>query len=230
MGALASIRQTGTYWRLGKSLTACVAADRVLFLDLKRDRYFALPSADNQTFMAELQQADGGTLPDRCRDMLARFGVVDRTGGASLRVVTRQVQKPEPIDSECPPRTPLSASLLLNVGKAVISAARQVRTRPLELVLRRRMGADTSSVAIPARAHRIAEFHAARPFIPVPRVCLHDSLALFEWLGGVRGGTQLVFGVSAHPFAAHCWVQADGMVLDDHPDNPSRFQPILHFP
>jgi hypothetical protein len=230
LGAPESTRQTATYWQVGDSLTACFATDRILFLDVKRDRYLALPPGDTQMLLACLQQADGGDLPEPCREMLARLGLVDARARTGLRVAARTVTRPEAIDSEWPPRTALTPSILFNVARAVIPAAREIRTRPLELVLRRRMDADAASPPLRNRGQRVAEFHSARPFIPVPRVCLHDSLALFEWLGGVRGGTELVFGVSAQPFAAHCWVQADGLVLDDHPDNPSRFQPILHFP
>lgn len=220
---------TGTYWRLGDSLTACAAADRILFLDVRRDRYFALPAAENQAFLDCLQQSQGGEFPDEGRHMLASLGIVDSWMGATLTATSHMVTRPEAVDSGWSPRTALRAALLLGVGKAVFSASREIRTRPLEVVLRRRMRTG-SAHAIPSRVNRVAEFHAVRPFIPVPRVCLHDCLALVEWLGGARGGVQLVFGVSAYPFAAHCWVQADGVVLDDHPDSPSRFQPILHFP
>lgn len=229
-GPRSSPAGTGIYWRLSDSLTACVATDRILFLDIKRDRYFALPDAETQDFSECLQQSAGGALPDGCRDLLVRLGIVDAGGAATLTAIPRRVTKPQPFDSEWPPQVPIRPRLLWGIGKTVIAASREIRSRPLELVLRRRLPADKVDIAAPDRANRVAQFHSIRPFIPVPRVCLHDCLALVAWLGGARGGVELVFGVSAHPFAAHCWVQAGGVVLDDHPDSPSRFQPILHFP
>lgn len=229
-GALSSPARTGIYWRLKDSLTACVATDRILFLDIKRDRYLALPDAETGRFAECLQQSAGGPLPDRCCDLLSRLGIVDAGGAATLTATPRTVTRPEPFDSEWSPPVPIRAPLLWGVAKTVISASRDIRTQPLEQVLRRRLSADQADLAAPTRADRVVQFHSVRPFIPVPRVCLHDCLALIEWFGGARGGVELVFGVSSHPFAAHCWVQADGVVLDDHPDSPSRYQPILHFP
>jgi hypothetical protein len=51
-----------------------------------------------------------------------------------------------------------------------------------------------------------------------------------DWLGADRALAQLTFGVAAYPFAAHSWIQADGCRIDDHPESPSRFQPILQLP
>lgn len=221
---------TATYWRLSDRLTACVATGRILFLDVRRDRYFALPAVENKEFIRCLRQSVGGALPGSCRDLLTDLGVVDATAAAGLTAVARTVAMPRAIDSNWSPTFPIRASLILKIGKAVFSASRDVRARPLDLVLRSRMQTNAPPRAAPDRVERVAQFHSVRPFIPVPRVCLHDCLALVEWLGGARSGVQLVFGVSARPFAAHSWVQADGVVLDDHPDSPSRFQPILHFP
>lgn len=169
-------------------------------------------------------------MPPHCRDLLVRFGIVEAGAAATLMATPRTVTRPEAFDSERSPPVPIGARLLWQVGRTVISASREIRAQPLELVLRRRLSAGQADGGAPNRAARVAQFHSVRPFIPVPRVCLHDCLALIEWLGGARGGVELVLGVSAHPFAAHSWVQADGVVVDDHPDNPSRFQPILHFP
>jgi hypothetical protein len=36
-----------------------------------------------------------------------------------------------------------------------------------------------------------------------------------------------VFGVMATPFAAHCWIQDDQAILNDHYDRVSRFAPIF---
>jgi hypothetical protein len=42
---------------------------------------------------------------------------------------------------------------------------------------------------------------------------------------GIR--PTLVFGVSADPFAAHCWVQLDDIVLTGDLDTARQFTPIL---
>ena len=37
-----------------------------------------------------------------------------------------------------------------------------------------------------------------------------------------------MFGVTAYPFGAHCWVQTREALLGDEPDTIGRYAPILH--
>lgn len=220
------------YWRLSDTVTVCVASNRILFLDVARDKYFALPDAHKEPFLEWLAEPLGAKLPVGCRAMLTDLTVLDPDGTADVVAIPCPVARPTPIDAEPLPILPVRSHALVGVGRAVRSAYREVRYRPLAAVLARRMfdRKPAPSGGDAALRSRLAEFRSVRPLIPVPRVCLHDCLALIDWLGPAGAGVQLVFGVSAFPFAAHCWVQAEGAVLDDHPDSPSRFEPILHFP
>lgn len=212
------------YWRLSAAVTACVAADRILFLDVAKDRYFALPPSLSESFLTWLE-APQTELPESCAAALAGFGT------AGLRPSRCTVPSPLPLDSKALARHSVSARDLVSVGRCVVSAYREVRSQPLAAVLARRFPASRPKGApVGDLEARLATFRSARPWIPVPRVCLHDALALMDWLGASAGGVTLVFGVSTYPFAAHSWVQTDRMVLDDHPESPSRFQPILHLP
>lgn len=219
------------YWRLSETVTACVAADRILFLDLARDRYFALPPVQNDLLIGWLNRPDDQWLAERCRAALSRSRILDPRLASTVVPAVCAIGRPSPIDSEPLKRVPVRPGSLSRIAKAVVSAWRDVRSNPLATVLARRTGRDEPSVANRSALQlKLAEFRSARPLIPVPRVCLHDCLALIDWLGPQRAGVELVLGVSALPFAAHCWVQADGRVLDDHPESPSRYQPILHIP
>lgn len=214
-----------TYWRLGPAVTACRAADRILFLDAARDHYLALPADLTEPFAAWLETPGTG-LADPCRSALAELAP-----GTKETVTPRrcQIGMPRPRDARVlAPRQP-GMSDIAAVGREVFRAWRHVRTRPLAAIAEHR----PQEPACPA-LHRadletkLALFRSARPLIPVPRVCFHDCLALLRWIGPAAPHAALVFGVSATPFAAHCWVQAEGWVLDDHPESPSRFAPILH--
>ena len=57
--------------------------------------------------------------------------------------------------------------------------------------------------------------------------CLARSFALARYLTARNVACDLVFGVSMDPFAAHCWVQHDGVILNDHLDHVRTFTPIL---
>jgi hypothetical protein len=37
---------------------------------------------------------------------------------------------------------------------------------------------------------------------------------------------ELVFGAKLNPFAAHCWVQLEDVVLNDRTDNVAVFTPV----
>lgn len=218
------------YWRLADTVTACVACDQVIVLDVARDRYFAVPPASNGAFLTWLTSSDAGAPPVACQAVLAGLGL-GGMGEDELRPIACPVAMPVPLDARELAAPALGAAALFGVGRAVLSAWRDVRSKPLAAVLSRRLkrhrcsGHANEDVA----ERRLAEFRAARPLIPIPRVCLHDCLALLDWLGKAGVSPELVLGVTAYPFAAHSWVQAGGRVLDDHPESASRFQPILHF-
>ena len=71
-----------------------------------------------------------------------------------------------------------------------------------------------------------SRFLAARRYLPVKPNCLVDSLALMRFLGPLAVGTTLIFGVKLEPFAAHCWVQFDSLLLNDRSDYVERFVPV----
>ena len=58
-------------------------------------------------------------------------------------------------------------------------------------------------------------------------LCLFDSLALIHFLARFRVFPDWVFGVTADPFEAHCWVQTGGVVLNDTVERVSAFTPIM---
>jgi len=219
------------YWRLTDSVTACIAAGRVIFLDLARDRYFALPDALNEPFASWLTGPTASDLPMALRMALVELAIVSAVRAGHLAPTPCHVGMPVALDAEKLAPAPITFRNLVGVAAAVVTAWRDVRSKPLASILGRRLPpADFAAPINRAdKLARVAAFRSIRPFIPVPRVCLHDCLALLEWLGPSRAGTQLVFGVSAYPFAAHCWVQSGGRVIDDHPESVSRFEPILHF-
>jgi hypothetical protein len=59
------------------------------------------------------------------------------------------------------------------------------------------------------------------------RACLYDSLAAFEFLSHYGVFPNLVIGVRASPFSAHCWVQHQDSVLNGQPAYCAEFAPIL---
>lgn len=224
--ALASGGERKLYWRLTDTITACVAHGRVIILDVAKDRYRALPQADEPPFIRWLS-TPASPPPPTCRDSLTALDI-DQAQLEEIRPVACSVSMPLPLDPDSGPQIRVSASVLIGVAKCLLPAWHLVRTHRLQRALakasRAMKGAGRPELATRLK---LAQFRAARPWLPVPRVCLHDCLALVDWLGPASGA-ELVLGVSPYPFNAHCWVQVDGRVIDDHPQSPSRFHPILY--
>jgi hypothetical protein len=71
-------------------------------------------------------------------------------------------------------------------------------------------------------------FNRMRPLLFTLREsCLLASVALAEFLAFYNVLPQFVFGVTSKPFSAHCWLQHDGIVINDDPENVLGFTPIL---
>lgn len=213
------------YWRLSATLTACLCVDRVIFLDLDGDRYAAAPDALTDHLVAWFTRPDAVELSGPAAVLIKSLA------GAQpfLAPCACPVAMPAPVDAEPIARHRFRTSELFGVTAAARSAARDIRNEPIARVLSRRFPLSGTVTDREKQRARLAAFRMLRPFVPVPRVCLHDCLALLAWLGRSAGSAQLFFGVSAYPFAAHSWVQDEGRVIDDHPESPSRFTPILHF-
>jgi hypothetical protein len=228
--ALAQSPDRRTYWRLTPTLHVCAAHGRVIFLYVARDRNFGLPEACEPAFIDWLSTR-GSPLPDMCRECLVALGIIHAAEGADLRPVACTIDMPLALDAERPEARRPSATDGIALARILLSTWQEVRRHRLQAVLGRSFARSAGARARDDDVRtRLAIFRAVRPWIPVPRVCLHDCLALVRWLGPDAAGVELVLGVSPYPFSAHCWVQMGGRVIDDHPQSPSRYQPILRLP
>ena len=74
---------------------------------------------------------------------------------------------------------------------------------------------------------RAAVFARLLPWAPWPGACLFRAYLLRLFLR--RGGCDAswVFGVRTWPFRAHCWLEADGVVLNDDAASIRAYSPIL---
>ena len=134
--------------------------------------------------------------------------------------------------NDSPPR---SRPSLLQIYRFVIACAKtdwRLRKhsllRTMENVKRRQFvlqnGKDQHFHAITSLA---AQFRSLRPLYPHPSVCLFDSIALLDFLARHKVYANLVFGVVADPFTAHCWVQHHDIALNDDIESLQRYTPIL---
>lgn len=124
-------------------------------------------------------------------------------------------------------RAAVAASCALRFGRfdgVIDRAAHRRRQQAL-----RSTGREALEPFDRAQAHRlVAVFASLRPFFYSARdACLFESLALGKFLASYHIHPRWVFGVQARPFAAHCWLQHDGIVLNDTVEYVSRYTPIM---
>lgn len=214
-----------SYLRLPPHISAAFVDDRPVFLDVRRDRYFALES-DAEALVATLGGSGSIELDTGQVDLLLETGLYELSDEPC----------PQPFVEVCEPRTRVPASAaparfmdVLRISLLLARARCAVRFGRLERVLERRSSETTGrqGPVLHERAFELVQrFHRARQLVPIRPVCLQDSLALHDWLARHGKRSLLVLGVKLDPFEAHCWLQVQDVVLNDEPDRVSAFTPI----
>jgi hypothetical protein len=246
---------------LARHVFVCLQGEHVVFLDVRKDRYFALEAArtvglgefvtgwpvplpDAAAYVR--QTANGGVAPGS--------GAVDREALSAilalllekeiLTAVAVDGKSADPVRPQ-PLRSDLAAEALddqVKIGpmaflrfiSAAIRAALILKYRSFDSAVAR-VKARIESARRPERAVEVERLHylvgvfsVLRPFFFTSKdACLFDALALSEFLAGYDIYPHWVFAVQARPFAAHCWLQLDDVVLNDTVDHVRRYTPIM---
>lgn len=200
-------------YHLAPDVHACRTGDLIIFLDIRNDRYFASPLA-----AVELNSLS------RSVRAIGRKGL----SWTAKLVAQGLVQDEAPAPAPSPkigagltlPRSMAFAAALLWAGRVVdqpFALRRGLKTLS-------RFGAPHDRVKAITES---ALFASWRPLWPRAFVCLHDTLALARFLSVRGAGCDIVFGVQGRPFAAHCWAECEGAVLNDEAEYCASFDVIL---
>lgn len=218
------LRRSIMGWALAPGIGYCEAGGELVFLDLARDRYFALRGADRAAF-ERLREGEANDS-EAMTALIGRGFLKYAAGGAALDPATIAV-----------PGTDLSASnegFSLAAGLAATRALYWARRamRPAHIAAtianmartKQALGDTEKEEDIRAIASRYA---ASRWVAPISPRCLVDALALDHILLRCRLRAILVFGVRTNPFAAHSWLQTCSAVLTGTVAEARNFTPIL---
>jgi len=213
------------YWRLLPHAFACFAGDKLILLDLRQDRYFAVPAPLLPSMREWLERTNFCAPPDNVAELLTRSRIL-RSGDPPPTNATRErVSIPTNLAGPTARELPVP---VLRQAATILSTWIRLRSLPLRHLLNNRAAttvaerpADSEAVSVCA-----ALYDRGRSFTPIPRNCLLDSLALDRTLAQQGLSATLVFGVCPTPFAAHCWLQTGNLILNDSFDHVSRFTPI----
>lgn len=198
---------------------------RVVFLDLNADRYYLLRGTEASAVLA----ADAKTS-EPIEGLIAQGLLCGGAGDAVL-----------PVDAIAPTAGALEAGetdgslsmaeLLYHRTEAAIllrlaglqATLDHMRTHRARSMSRRRDPIDCRK-----EAARLARgFSRSRLFVPAARLCVPDSMALARsiWRRGIDA--DLYFGVRLEPFAAHCWLQHEDLLLSDPLNFVADYTPVF---
>lgn len=209
-------------------------ADCAIILDVDRDRYW-LVGPETALALDGLCGRSAQPVDPEQIDRLCELRLVERDDGSPIAASPPPSPNASAIEGgDAPQLMPGDAfKETIEIGWRCLRARHLVRRQPLATILNRLRKRRATMSLMTDVATGSDQFLLARRFkrgrrtIPLASKCLPDTLAFLGFMARRGHFPELVFGVEAYPFAAHCWAQADGVVLNDALDHARRFAPIL---
>jgi hypothetical protein len=206
---------------LSPHLSYCRIGGVAIFLDMLEDRYFAIASAGDAS-------DDDLMRYEPVRRLMARDACRAQAGRERTIEIPRQIIRGDRIG----PRG--DRMIALDAARCLSLAFCDVWIRSLHQVCaqaRLRQATLTDPADPSTELGRLAAcFERTQRYFPVAGRCLPQAFGLQRFLAGHHLPTTLVFGVSWEPFAAHCWVQTDTLLLSGPPEEIRSFTPIAAIP
>ena len=217
-------------FQLRTGVSICQFTDCAIILDIVADRYWRV-GATTAALLTAVNHGTASFADEAGVDRLLALGLVVPAGRSTeprhqligLPPVSRSATEGVHGNDRLLLRLTLSVAwctfasrvLLLTrpLGQIVTALGRRRRQRP------RPPTGDLITLAVAFQQHR--------RLVPLAMRCLPDSLAMLAFLARRGHYPHLVFGVASSPFAAHCWLQQDDLVVNDALDHAAIFKPIL---
>lgn len=205
----------------------CVCGDQVILLDLRTERYFALPRSQNDILRRWLTNQAISDNETSVLRRLEQLQILRSTEGEGTGPKSPEVQAPiSVLDTKG-----VHVSLLGIIGAVVARLiwAWRIKHWRFDRQMRRlretrrratsRRSADAREIV---RAFEISDF-----LLGGHDKCLERSFALASVCQKKGLPAKAVIGVQKAPFAAHCWVQHGHTIYNEKPDRAKLFTPIL---
>tara|TARA_R110002020_G_C16321837_1_gene774939 strand:+ start:1058 stop:1750 length:693 start_codon:yes stop_codon:yes gene_type:complete len=226
-----------SYW-LNPHVHFCECDDALIFLDVTRDMYFRFTGAQREWFNTICAASEADELPAHAsrfaERLVARKVLTQDTAAGKNPVATSfpapHASLPKLVTLSHPSRT---AKTALDLSIATLSSWTLEHSRNFEGVIDgvmrwKREERACQSAPIERVLHRVADFHAMTPYFFSTRdACRFRSLVLMNYLTRSGIAPDWVFGVRLCPFSAHCWVEYNGVILNEDSDTVAEFRPIM---
>lgn len=224
-----------------KHVYSCLAQGHLVLLDVKSDRYHILFPEDLSALVPKIAGLRDLINPSHIQSPKVADEIISCLFKQQL--ITCSPTEGKEVSSGLPIYSPdhdaglemdLDGSISLPHLAPVISATFFAACQKYGMTLEQSINAISKKkeplvqLKFKEKVLRLTSiFHNIRPVVPIPRNCYLDSLALIQFLNFYDIKCELIFGVIADPFYAHCWVEWGGLCLNDRSDVPSSLVPIL---
>jgi hypothetical protein len=211
---------------LRAGISYCEVAGQLLFLDVRRDRYFCLSETSEAAFKRVAQGAEAAA-PDAAA-LAGMIGDGLLVPGAPLRpcppVSHPQASLIDALEGGSSNAATLGAIAGLARARAALRLLGLARTLarlppPIGTASDAKQAANTMQVA--------AAYQQAGLLVTALDRCLPRSIAVAHRCRRLGIPVDLILGVRLQPFAAHCWVQLGETIVNDRLDKVRNFTPIL---
>lgn len=227
-------------YRLSEDIHACQIGDAWIFLDVGRDRYFCLVSQQATWFTHLVDCERPLPLSDdalRFAEHLRRRGILSSTP----RPASRAPEIHAPVSTQlrvCArgPSRPVSRwrqIATLTRGMVRLGHLQTPEKRNLKKIIQTVQGwkhqvASRDAPHVMSGLALSQSFHALSPWFFTSRdACFFRSLLLVYFLARYDVLSDWTFAVRLSPFRAHCWVSAEGLLLNEDPDIAAGYTPVL---
>lgn len=214
-----------TGFTLRDGLSFCRTDGQTIFLDLSADRYFGLGSALDQAFRSLI---DTGTADEQHGDALLDAGIIVRSSTGDKPAPCQRIQPSRTsVFTESQRVSPLHVASALTRRLWWRARLRKLPfIRNIGSIEQRKLGVSEQAVSPRTLAHLDQAYRRAAMILSARDQCLSTALSLASWLIALGVRHDLILGVKLNPFQAHSWVEVDGMVIADDPDQVRPFCPI----
>lgn len=225
---------------LNPHVFCCHTGRYSIFLDLRRDLYLSVQQ-DELSRVIQHSSSGDSHAPDSSSHPMAESDLLVELARQNL--ITNNLRIGKPIfpgtsPSQLAPslvhhrRAPTGPRHIVAFIHAMVRTSLDLRYCGLDTIVQRLTSYKSRHPTAPATdIQRVQElvyiFMRLRPFYPKHAVCLYDSLALARFLTTFGVSPSFTVGVIADPFAAHCWLQYATFLLNETPEEASRYTPIL---
>lgn len=199
----------------------------LVFLDARQDEYFCLPKSGADRLRAAIRGL-GTDVPETV-ELLTELRSVGLLVSGATTAPAPSYHHPRTANGDVAEEQARPAPRPKEVAKfiaATFLALLTLRYRaPRSWFRRDRASSPCTNVDAARRLANV--FQVLRTFVPKSGRCLPSSMMLLAFLRLHNVRAAWVFGVRTHPFEAHCWIECDGIVLNDSLEHVRWFTPIL---